>query len=67
MNRPTFESDAYATMLSTEVIETPGHPVVLGGWRKAGSEAPTVLIYGHYDVQPPDPIDEWVTPPFERS
>ena len=45
------------------VIEGPGHPVV---WaespRVAG--APTLLIYGHYDVQPPDPLDEWTTPPF---
>ena len=39
--------------LEAEIIETPGHPVVLGQWRGAGETAPTVLVYGHYDVQPP--------------
>jgi acetylornithine deacetylase/succinyl-diaminopimelate desuccinylase-like protein len=47
-----------------DVAETGGHPVVYGDWLKAES-APTVLVYGHYDVQPPDPIDEWVKAPFE--
>ena len=47
-----------------EVLPTPGHPVVLGRWR-VGDERPTVLIYGHYDVQPPDPLDLWTSPPFE--
>ena len=51
--------------LEAEVIETPGHPVVLGEWRGAGDGAPTVLIYGHYDVQPPEPLDLWHSPPFE--
>lgn len=45
--------------------DTAGHPVVLGEWRKAGAGVPTVLIYGHYDVQPPEPLDLWTTPPFE--
>lgn len=53
--------------LSASVIDTPGHPVVLGEWRGAGPEAPTVLIYGHYDVQPPEPLDEWVSPAFEPT
>jgi len=53
--------------LSASVMETPGHPVVLGEWRKAGPDAPTLLIYGHYDVQPPEPLDEWITPAFEPT
>jgi acetylornithine deacetylase/succinyl-diaminopimelate desuccinylase-like protein len=47
-----------------EVSATGGHPVVYGDWLKAEG-APTVLVYGHYDVQPPDPLDEWVKAPFE--
>ncbi len=50
-----------------EVMPTPGHPVVYAEWLAAGSEAPTVLIYGHYDVQPPDPLEMWDTPPFEPT
>ena len=49
-----------------ERIETDGHPLVYGEWMKAPGK-PTVLCYGHYDVQPPDPLDEWVTPPFEPA
>jgi len=49
---------------NVEVCETPGHPIVLG--QKIISEsAPTVLVYGHYDVQPPDPLELWDSPPFE--
>ena len=51
--------------LDVEVLETPKHPVVLGEWRGAGADAPTVLIYGHYDVQPADPLGEWSSPPFD--
>ena len=51
--------------LAAETIPTPGHPVVVGEWRGAGPGAPTVLIYGHYDVQPPEPLELWHTPPFE--
>jgi acetylornithine deacetylase/succinyl-diaminopimelate desuccinylase-like protein len=51
--------------LEAEVLETDGHPVVLGEWRGAGSDAPTVLVYGHYDVQPAEPLDLWDSPPFE--
>jgi len=53
--------------LSAEVLDTPGHPIVLGEWRGAGDDAPTVLIYGHYDVQPPEPLDLWESPPFEAT
>lgn len=51
--------------LEAETLETPGHPVVIGEWRGAGAEAPTVLIYGHYDVQPAEPLELWASPPFE--
>ena len=43
-----------------------GHPLVYGEWLQAVGK-PTVLCYGHYDVQPPDPLDEWLTPPFEPT
>ncbi|MBK8021098.1 MAG: dipeptidase [Chloroflexi bacterium] len=49
------------------VIPTDGHPVVYGDWLEAGSDKPTVLIYAHYAVQPVDPLDLWVTPPFEPT
>jgi acetylornithine deacetylase/succinyl-diaminopimelate desuccinylase-like protein len=49
-----------------EVIRTSGHPLVYGDWLHASGK-PTVLCYGHYDVQPPDPLDEWTTPPFEPT
>jgi acetylornithine deacetylase/succinyl-diaminopimelate desuccinylase-like protein len=51
--------------LRTEVIPTDGHPIVLGEWRGAGPDRPTILIYGHYDVQPPEPLELWTSPPFE--
>ncbi len=50
-----------------EVLETAGHPVVYADWLHAGPSAPTVIVYGHYDVQPVDPLDEWRTPPFEPT
>jgi len=49
---------------NAEVIETAGHPVVYADWLKA-PDKPTVLLYGHYDVQPVDPLDLWTSPPFE--
>ncbi len=51
--------------LEAEVAPTAGHPVVVGQWMEAGPSAPTILVYGHYDVQPPEPMEEWTTPPFE--
>lgn len=53
--------------LEAEVLETEWHPIVLGEWHGAGKDAPTVLIYGHYDVQPPEPVDLWSSPPFEPT
>jgi acetylornithine deacetylase/succinyl-diaminopimelate desuccinylase-like protein len=52
--------------LATEVFETPGHPIVFAESPKVPG-APTVLVYGHYDVQPPDPLGEWISPPFEPT
>lgn len=52
--------------LAAELIETPGHPIVYAEWT-AAPDAPTVLIYGHYDVQPADPLNLWTTPPFEPT
>jgi acetylornithine deacetylase/succinyl-diaminopimelate desuccinylase-like protein len=46
-------------------LDTGGHPVVYGEWLGAGRGAPTVMLYGHYDVQPPDPLELWNSPPFE--
>lgn len=53
-----------AAGIESRIIETAGHPIVYGSWKKAEGK-PTVLVYGHYDVQPPDPLDQWTTPPFE--
>ena len=53
-------------MEHVEVIPTAGHPLVYADWLHAAGK-PTALSYGHYDVQPPDPLDEWVTPPFEPT
>jgi len=50
--------------LVTEVHGGAGHPIVLGEWRGARAGSPTVLVYGHYDVQPPGPPDLWQSPPF---
>lgn len=48
-----------------EVLPTAGHPVVCAEWLHAGADKPTVLIYGHFDVQPAEPYDLWQTPPFD--
>ncbi|MEK9180383.1 MAG: dipeptidase [Patescibacteria group bacterium] len=49
-----------------EIFETSGHPIVYAEWLVDPSK-PTVLSYGHYDVQPPDPLNEWTSPPFEPA
>lgn len=51
---------------AAELVETPGHPFVLGRY-EVDPAKPTVLLYGHYDVQPPDPLEEWISPPFEPT
>lgn len=53
--------------LTAELHETGGHPIVYAEWLGAGEDVPTVLVYGHYDVQPPDPLEEWVTGPFDPT
>jgi len=50
-----------------EKIETKRHPLIFGHYNGAGEEAPTVLFYGHYDVQPVDPIEQWDSEPFEPT
>jgi acetylornithine deacetylase/succinyl-diaminopimelate desuccinylase-like protein len=53
-------------MQNVRLVDTPGNPVVYGDWLGAG-DAPTILFYGHYDVQPVDPLDLWESPPFEAT
>ncbi len=50
-----------------DVVPTGGHPIVYAEWLAAGPDAPTILVYGHYDVQPPDPLELWNSPPFEPT
>lgn len=52
--------------MEAEAVPTANHPMVLGK-RMVSPDKPTVLLYGHYDVQPPDPLDLWVSPPFEPT
>ena len=51
--------------MTVKVHPTKGHPIVVAEYRDAGPDAPTILIYGHYDVQPVEPLDLWKSPPFE--
>jgi acetylornithine deacetylase/succinyl-diaminopimelate desuccinylase-like protein len=52
--------------IESRIVPTKGHPIVYGEWMGA-PDAPTILVYGHYDVQPPDPLEKWRTPPFEPT
>jgi acetylornithine deacetylase/succinyl-diaminopimelate desuccinylase-like protein len=63
-----FTADRLATagLADVAIHPTKGHPVVTAGWH-GGDGAPTVLVYGHYDVQPPEPLDAWQSPPFEPA
>ncbi|MEX0284200.1 MAG: dipeptidase [Paracoccaceae bacterium] len=54
-----------AGMENVRLMETGGHPVVYGDWLHAGADKPTILIYGHFDVQPAEPFDLWDSPAFE--
>jgi len=57
-------NELIAAGMAAELIETEGNPLVYAEWLGAPGK-PAVLFYGHYDVQPPDPLDEWKSPPFE--
>ncbi len=62
-----FVRDNLAAMgLSPELVETKGHPIVYAEWLGAPGK-PTLLVYGHYDVQPPEPLEPWLSPPFEPT
>jgi len=55
-----------AGMQNVRINPTPGHPIITADWLGAPGK-PTILVYGHYDVQPPDPLEKWKSPPFEPS
>lgn len=53
--------------IKTTLFETSGYPIIFGELKTSKKNASTIIFYGHYDVQPPEPLDEWDTPPFEPS
>jgi acetylornithine deacetylase/succinyl-diaminopimelate desuccinylase-like protein len=63
-----FVADSLKTvgLEHVEIIPTAKHPLVYADWLHASGK-PTVLCYGHYDVQPPDPLEEWISPPFDPT
>ena len=52
---------------TVEIVTTAGNPLVVGSLEASVPDAPTVMIYGHYDVQSADPVEEWTSPPFEPT
>lgn len=54
-------------MENVTIFQTRKHPIVYAEYLKAGKDKPTILVYGHYDVQPPDPLNEWKSEPFEPT
>src|SRR6184192_747428 len=62
----TAEQMRQIGLQNVRLIPTPGNPVVYGDWL-GGPGAPTILFYGHYDVQPVDPLNLWQSPPFEAT
>jgi acetylornithine deacetylase/succinyl-diaminopimelate desuccinylase-like protein len=75
---PTYSNDIRKTAdwlvsylkqfgMEAELWQTEGHPVVFASYLEAGPDCPTVLIYQHYDVQPVDPLDLWISDPFEPT
>jgi acetylornithine deacetylase/succinyl-diaminopimelate desuccinylase-like protein len=63
----TWLADQYKfAAMDVAVMQTPGHPIVVAK-NKHEHNRPTVLVYGHYDVQPPEPLEQWTTPPFEPT
>jgi len=61
-----IRDDLAAMGFQSELIETKRHPIIHAEWLGAAGK-PTVLIYGHYDVQPPEPLEPWLSPPFEPT
>src|SRR5690606_38760818 len=59
------EAMRHAGLENVRLIETEGHPIVYGDHLHAGPDAPTVLVSGQYDVQPPEPLELWEAPPYE--
>src|SRR2546427_4202981 len=59
-------SDLRGMGFKVEVVPTAGHPIIYAEWLGAAGR-PTALVYGHYDVQPPDPLDQWLSGPFEPT
>src|SRR4051794_30899232 len=61
-----IRDDLLALGLDVELIDTRGQPIVYAESLKAPGK-PTLLVYGHYDVQPPEPLEPWISPPFEPT